>query len=388
MEQQPAQRVVLLAVLEERVDVQVVPQLPELVDGRAPVDPGPVVVEPDDHRLLHVVLVLDLAHDLLELVLDRDEPGGPPVRLRDEQRRSEERADGRRIGGCLLEEPQEVLRVEDPDDLVDRLLPDREAAVPLRDDPLDGLLERPPDLEPHDVDPGNHDLVDAPLTELDDRVDHLLLLGLENALLSAALHDQLQLLRADLGVRGDARPERPGDGPGQPGQEADHGAQHVGDHLDRLRKGQREAFRVGERERLGDQLGEDDREEGDDDRDDDERDGMGAVPKRVDPDQDPRETVREADRGVCRREEPEKRQAQLRDGQEATGIVEQALDAPRRTAPLVHELLDPAVPDRDQRDLRGHEEPFEQGQDDDDADLDEEVHQRSDAGVGPGVASG
>jgi hypothetical protein len=51
--------------------------------------------------------------------------------------------------------------------------------------------------------------VDAPLTELDDRVDHLLLLGLEDALLAAALHDQLQLLRADLGLLGDAAPSAP-----------------------------------------------------------------------------------------------------------------------------------------------------------------------------------
>ena len=44
----------------------------------------------------------------------------------------------------------------------------------------------------------DHDLVDAALAELDDRVDHLLLLGLEDALLAATLDEQLELLGRDL----------------------------------------------------------------------------------------------------------------------------------------------------------------------------------------------
>ncbi len=51
----------------------------ELVDRRPPVDPGLVVGDPDDQRLLDVVLVLDLADDLLEEVLDRDQAGGAAV---------------------------------------------------------------------------------------------------------------------------------------------------------------------------------------------------------------------------------------------------------------------------------------------------------------------
>ena len=38
--------------------------------------------------------------------------------------------------------------------------------------------------------------MEAALAELDDRVDHLLLLGLEDALLAAALDDQAELLGA------------------------------------------------------------------------------------------------------------------------------------------------------------------------------------------------
>ena len=44
----------------------------------------------------------------------------------------------------------------------------------------------------------DHHLVDALVAELDDRVDHLLLLGLEDALLAAALDDEAELLGADL----------------------------------------------------------------------------------------------------------------------------------------------------------------------------------------------
>ena len=51
-----------------------------------------------------------------------------------------------------------------------------------------------------DRDPRDHDLVDAPAAELDDRVDHLLLLGLEDPLLAAALDDQAQLVGGDLGL--------------------------------------------------------------------------------------------------------------------------------------------------------------------------------------------
>ena len=51
----------------------------EVVDVGPAVDPRLVVGEPDDQRLLLVVLVLDLADDLLEQVLDGDEAGRAAV---------------------------------------------------------------------------------------------------------------------------------------------------------------------------------------------------------------------------------------------------------------------------------------------------------------------
>ncbi len=213
-----ADRVVLLLVLQLELDVE---QLAELVDVRPPVDARLVVGEPDDHRLLDVVLVLDLADDLLEQVLDRDEAGRAAVlveddrdvdlpalelveqvvdrhRLGHEDRRAQERPEGGPGRGVGLQVRQEVLGVEDADDLVDRLLVDRDPRVALLDDEVDRLLERRVRPDPGDRDARDHDLVDAPLAELDDRVDHLLLLGLEDALLAAALDDQAELLGGDL----------------------------------------------------------------------------------------------------------------------------------------------------------------------------------------------
>ena len=76
MVDEPADRVVLVGVLEPEVRVE---QLGQVVDVGPAVDPGLVVGQPDDQRLLLVVLVLDLADDLLEEVLDGDQAGRPAV---------------------------------------------------------------------------------------------------------------------------------------------------------------------------------------------------------------------------------------------------------------------------------------------------------------------
>ena len=52
-----------------------------------------------------------------------------------------ERSDGRSVDRAL-QERQQVLGVQDADDLVDRLLVDRDPAVALLDDRVDGLLHR------------------------------------------------------------------------------------------------------------------------------------------------------------------------------------------------------------------------------------------------------
>ena len=92
---------------------------------------------------------------------------------------------------------QQVLGVEHADDVVDVLLVDRDARVALAHDGLDDLAQRGVDLERDHVHARDHDLVGALLAELEHAADHLLLLGLDGALLGAALDEDAQLLAGD-----------------------------------------------------------------------------------------------------------------------------------------------------------------------------------------------
>jgi hypothetical protein len=76
-----ADGVVLVLVLEVELRVE---QLLEVVDRGAPVDDRLVVRDLLDERLLGVVLVLDLADDLLDEVLDRHEAGRATVLVEDD----------------------------------------------------------------------------------------------------------------------------------------------------------------------------------------------------------------------------------------------------------------------------------------------------------------
>jgi len=82
--------------------------------------------------------------------------------------------------------------------------------VALVDDGVDDGLERRVRGHRDHVDARHHDLVDALVSELDDRVDHLLLLRLEDALLAAPLDEDPELLRAHDPLRGLARSEETG----------------------------------------------------------------------------------------------------------------------------------------------------------------------------------
>jgi hypothetical protein len=198
--------------------------------------------------------------------------------------------------------------------------------------------------------------VDAPVAKLDDGVDHLLLLGLEDPLLAAALDDQLQLLRADLRLLRHVDTQRVGDGAGDRGEDGDEGAEQAPQEIDRARQREGEALRVGERKRLRDQLSEDDHEERQDDRDEDERDDGSSVAEHLDPAQHVGQAAREADRGECRGEEADECDADLDDGQEPTRVRDQAADPPRPTAAVIDQLVYPASADGHKRDLCRHED--------------------------------
>ena len=67
-EHEPGHRVEVL-LLEVAAELLV-----EVVDRERAVDPDPLLVDPLDRLVGQVELVLDLAHDLLEQVLERDDP--------------------------------------------------------------------------------------------------------------------------------------------------------------------------------------------------------------------------------------------------------------------------------------------------------------------------
>ncbi len=83
----------------------------------------------------------------------------------------------------LAQVRQQVLGVEDADDVVEVLLEDRQARMAGPHDHVEHLLEGIVDIHRADADARHHHLVDALLGELDDPVDHLLLVFLDPALL-------------------------------------------------------------------------------------------------------------------------------------------------------------------------------------------------------------
>ena len=125
------------------------------------------------------------------------------------------------------------------------LLVDRDAAVAAVDDGVDRLVHRGGRPERDHRDARDHHLVDALVAELDDRLDHLLLLGLEDPLLATALDEDRQLLGAHHALRLVACAEHPGDGRGDRGQDADERTEDAQEHLDEAAEPEREASRCG-----------------------------------------------------------------------------------------------------------------------------------------------
>ena len=254
------------------------------------------------------------------------------------------------------------------------------------DDQVDGFFERRVRSEADHRDTRDHDLVDAPVTELDDRVDHLLLLGLEDALLPAALDQDLELFGAHDPRRDITGAEDPRDPVGHRGQGGHERTQDPQQERDEPAEAERVGLSVGEGEALRHELAEDDREQAQEEGHDDEGDGLGRG--RKDRDAGAREHGLEArgqvDRGVGRGQEPDEGQADLGDRQETTRLGDERLDPAGTPVALLDELVDAGPAHRHEGDLGGHEDALEEGQQDDDDDLDDGVHQRSPETGGPG----
>src|SRR4051794_20438308 len=148
-----------------------VEQLVELVDGHAGIDPHVAAGKGLDRRLLHVVLVDDLAHQLLDEILEGDQAGGAavlvdhdghvallllhlrqqlghPLGLGHEVGRPGQLAD-LHVAPLVPNGPHEVLGVEQAVDVVDPLLVDRYSAEPRGHDDLHGVVDAGPGLDGH-----------------------------------------------------------------------------------------------------------------------------------------------------------------------------------------------------------------------------------------------
>ena len=225
----------------------------------------------------------------------------------------------------------------------------------------------------------DHDLVDALVAELDDRVDHLLLLGLEDPLLAAALDDQAQLLGADprLAPRRRRRSSPADRARDRPVRNADERAEDAREERrsSRLRR-ERDALGVGQARALGHELAEDDREQRQQTVTMTRASAVAVhVLERPDAVEQLRQAVGQADRGEGRGEEAEEGDPDLDDGEEPAGLVDagagpgarRALPSSTSCSTRLRRIVTSAISAAD-------EEPVEQGQDDDDDELEDVVH--------------
>ena len=203
------------------------------------------------HRLaLVLVLVGDLADDLLEQVLDRHEAGDAAVLVHDD-RPSRGGGAGTRAGArtpswspgrstsrarATRWADRRPARIDAsvsftwtmPDDAVDRAARDGHAGVLGRDEEIRERREGRGGVDPDDVGPRRHDLAHARVAEVDDREEQLLLLLLEDAFLAADVDVGLHLFLGR-GRRGRAvlRPSRAPRRSGAPGSRAASSSQEA-----------------------------------------------------------------------------------------------------------------------------------------------------------------
>ena len=174
-----------------------VEQLSEVVDREPRADPHAAAAQLLDLVGVDVVLVGDLADDLLEQVLDGDQAGGAAVLVDDdrdvgaaslhvahqlvgrlgvghEEARAHHRLDALgRLGVAVVEDPlRDVLEVGDADDVVEVVADHGDAGEAAAQRERQQLPQRLVPLDEHHVGARHHHLADQGVAELEDRVDH------------------------------------------------------------------------------------------------------------------------------------------------------------------------------------------------------------------------
>ena len=242
-----------------------------------------------DRLVRQVELVLDLADDLLQEILEGDDPLRRAVLVDDDRHvlvrapeLGEERGQVLRLGHdvgraqqrgeldlgdrAVVERRDEVADVEDADDLVERLAEDGVAGVGRLEHGTESLLRCHLDRDADHLGTGHHHVRRLLVGEVEHLVEHLALVLLDLASLGRHLEQHLQLgLRVGLAV-------------GVVGIDADqplrtfaralqHPDQRCGDEEERPHgngDAERDPLRVAEREALGHELTDDDVHERDD----------------------------------------------------------------------------------------------------------------------------
>ncbi len=248
-----------------------------------------------------IVLVGDVADHFLDEVLHRDDAGGPAefvehdghlgarapqvvedalggARGRDEQRLAQEAAQSE--GRVALAEP-EILREEDADDVVERLVVDRVARVALAPQERgDGGLVVV-HVQRHDLGARAHHVVDPLGGKVENAGEHQRVGLAERADGARLQHEEADLLR---GVGGGMLRHR--SDPRQPQERRGGAVEHPDERRHEAREGHQrkrdqpaDALRHDQRHRLGGELSKHDVQEGDDHEGGDRRRGSVGHPR-------------------------------------------------------------------------------------------------------------
>ena len=204
-----------------------VEQVVDLVDRQPGADPQAAAGQLLDRGLLDVELVHDLAHQLLDEVLQGDQAGRPAVfvdhhgqmelvRLHLAHQVGHPLGLGHEVGLThvtadgfdptpLPDDADHVLRVGDADDVVDLLLDGRETTPPGLEGAVERVLDGHVGPDRHHVGAGHHHLTDHGVAELDDRMDEGPFLGLDDVALDGHVGHGQQLGLGDQGAHVAAR---------------------------------------------------------------------------------------------------------------------------------------------------------------------------------------
>ena len=336
--------------------------------------------------LLDVVLVVDLADQLLDEVLERDDARGAAVLVHHDGQVRLFRPHLRQGGqhglaprqelhlpqdvahqerGAFGDGAEQVAGVHEADHVVVGVLVHREPGVRRGPDGRRGLGDRRGGVQELDLGPRHQHLADLPPPGVEYRAQDVPLVRAQRLVTGHRVAELL--LGHDPAGHARVAAEHPDHEVHRPGQQPDHGRDHGREPVQDRRGEQRHPLRALQREPLGGELAEDQGEERDHQRDHGDRDRGGEVVGQV---------VRQlglqgsgqGGRAERAGQQGRQRHADLDRGQEQVGVLRQ-LGRPLAALAAPGQRPDLAVPQRDQRHLGGGEEAADEDDDQDNEDV-------------------